>query len=264
MFVKQIVLSNTMQSLKNIFTGEGMLHLFLLSFFFFSFSLKAMEGNKTASVEVEDPNAYRDISIIDAYLDANFKLEEVKNEALFEFTQIIGPTAGSKVQIPLKTAAMVVFQMRRDRCSIAKFRQQVIDLQEVLKNKPGVVLKASEVKAFQAWRLFMFDSNQDLAKQRVGILDGARKELSMQEWGNSREKAKKIQEAEETLKNQEDQIRANREAYKNAFGSLVELELVNDYKKTLLRWSFVSVEQALENLRTTCLKNPEPLRISQF
>lgn len=223
-----------------------------------------MDGDKTSQAEQEDPNVYRDISLVDAYLDANFELEEVKDEILLKFNHIIGPTVGAKAQIPLKAAAMVIFQMRRDRCHLENFKKQVQQLQDKVKNYSYATLSGADVKVFQAWRLLMFDSNQDLAKQRVGILDGARKELGMQEWANPREKAKKIQEAEETLKIQEDQIRANREAYKNAFGSIADLELVNDYKKALLRWSFVSVNQALENLRVASQKGTEPLRINQF
>lgn len=223
-----------------------------------------MDGDKTPQAEPEDPNAYRDISLIDAYLDANFELEEVKDEILLKFNHIIGPTVGVKAQIPLKVAAMVIFQMRRDRCHIDSFKKQVQQLQDKVKNYSYANLKGSDIKVFQAWRLMMFDSNQDLAKQRVAILDRTRKDLGIQEWANPREKARKIQEAEETLKIQEDQIRANREAYKNAFGSIADLELVNDYKKALLRWSFVSVNQALENLCVAIQKGAEPLKINQF
>lgn len=35
-----------------------------------------MDSNKIPQAELEDPNVYRDISLIDAYLDANSELEE--------------------------------------------------------------------------------------------------------------------------------------------------------------------------------------------
>lgn len=261
LIVKQHVFSILCKFLIIIFTGNTMLQLVLFSLFFFSYSLNAMDGKIG---QAQAANVCRDISIIDAYLDGNFKLYESNGETVFEFVNLLGVSIGAKTQIPLKLAAMVIFQMRRDRCQTAKFHEQLNALRAKLKNPSYVALKPEDIKVFQEWRLLMFDSNQDLTKERASILKGTGAELDKQTWGEPTLKVRALQNAKKILNDQEEQIRANREAYKNAFGSIVDLELINEYKSSLLRWNFKCVDHALEDMRIAYQKGLNPLEITQF
>ncbi|CAN5204982.1 hypothetical protein BH09DEP1_BH09DEP1_0540 [soil metagenome] len=231
--------------------------LFCLITVIFSASLLGME-------EPKDPNVRRDTCIIEAFLGPKFDLSEVKDEVLFSCDDYRNK---KKYTVPLKTAAIVVYQMRRDRCDISKFRGLLLNLTTKLTEDMGAELEDEEVKFFQSYRLHMFDSNNELAVHRGDLLATERKALEKESANKSAFfsiTARDVGEKEKQIYAKCDEVRVNREAYKTAF-SLADEQLVKETMEMCLRLKpLVSLADALKGLRIQCGQGKQPLKLTEL
>lgn len=211
--------------------------------------------------ENADPNARRDTSVIEAFMAPSFETQEVKGEVLFSCNDYRNKTV---YQLPLRTAALIVYQMRRDKCNLACFRNGLINLAERLTQDADDELSDEDIKLFQGYRLHLFDSPvRELTNQKSHIMSTLRKTLDSQELSPS-EKSKKMDAAYAETNARYDQMIVNRNAYNTAF-CLADPELVKQHMLQEMRYRPIfPLTEAIKELRAKCRKHEKPFQLTEL